>query len=167
MATDVDVYGIIQRIVDILDSDSTLFSATGASGKVRKIDSGAPRMTRVIVETTLPHIWVTTDRTIDTISEPKLVLSNAIKVLHHQLNFKIILVAEEKDGFKVEEVLDDFVKLINQDLTANYDLRDPSSGLTPLVDSSKITSVEELDTAITGLARQGRIIRLRCVKATG
>jgi len=166
MAVDVDVFGIIQRIVDILDSDSTLFDSTGANGKVRKIDSGAPRMTRLIVETTLPHIWVTTDRTIDTITEPKITISNAVTVLQHQLNFKIILMAQEKDGFKVEEVLNDFVKLINQDLTANYDLRDPSSGLTPLVDSSRITGVVELDTAITGLSRQGRTITLRCVKTT-
>jgi len=166
MATDVDVFGIIERIVDILDSDSTLFDVTGANGKVRIIDSGAPRMTRLIVETTLPHIWVTTDRIIDTITEPKITISNAVKVLQHQLNFKIILIAQEKDGFKVEEVLDDFVKLINQDLTANYDLRDPSSGLTPLVDSSRITGVVELDTSITGLSRQGRTITLRCVKTT-
>ena len=167
MATDVDVHGIIKRIVDILDSDSTLFDATGASGKVRKIESGAPRVPIKLVETTLPHIWVTTDATLDQVSLAGVSQSNAITVLTHTLFFKIIVMAQEKDGFKVEEVLDDFVKLINQNITANHHLLDPAAANDPLVDSCIVKQVRELDSNMTGLDRQGRIIILKAVKTTG
>ena len=167
MATDVDVHGIIKRIVDILDSDATLFDATGANGKVRKIESGALRMPIKVVETTLPHIWVTSENTLDLITQIGASASNAIKGLSHTLFFKIILIAKEKDGFKVEEVLDDFVKLINQDITANRRLKDPAAANDPLVDSCIVQQVRELDTSLTGLDRQGRIVILKAVKVTG
>lgn len=167
MATDVDLFGIKQRIVDILDSNSTLFDATGANDKVRKIDAGAPRMSRLRNETTLPHIWVTNEDAIDVIRQNNSVGGNAPKVLEHQINFKIILMAQEKDGFKTEEVLDDFVKLINQSITENYELNDPATGLSPLADSCYPSRVVELGRVFTGLSLSGRVISLKCVVTTG
>ena len=169
MATDVDVFAVKEQIVDILDSNATIFDATGANGKVRLIEAGAPRMKdNLIVETTLPHIWVTNDNTIDEVKITNSTQSNAPKVTTHTLGLKIILLAQEKDGFKVEEVLDDFVKLINEEITENYDLRDPG-GLesTSVADSCIVKRVTELSPAMTGKSRQGRNIFLKCVVTTG
>jgi len=167
MATDVDVFGIKERIADILDSDSALFDATGANNKIRKIDTGAPRMKDgLIVETTLPHIWVTNDTIIDDVRQMSSTVSNAPKTLEHNLHFRIILLAQKKDGFKVEEQLDDFVQLIGQTITENYELNNPVGGADPLADSCRILQVSELNSAQTGLDKQGRIIRLLCLKTS-
>jgi len=167
MATDVDVFAIKEQIGDILDSDTDLFDATGASGKVRKITIGAPRMVRLVMETTLPQIWITNDSIIDTVRQRTAVQSNAPKTLEHTLRFKIILLEDAKDGPKAEEILDDFVKLINEDITENYDLRDPG-GLesTSVADSCVIEQVSELSN-LAGLAKAGRIIKLKAIVTTG
>ncbi len=169
MAIDVDLFAIKQRIVDILDSNTTLFDATGASGKVRKIEAGAPRMTdNLIVETTIPHIWVTNDAIIDDITIENIVQGNAPQFTKHNISLKILLLAQEKDGFKVEEVLDDFVKLINEEITENYDLRQPAGAeSTSVADSCIIRRVTEMGAAMTGKSRQGRIISLKCLVTTG
>lgn len=169
MATDVDYWELKKQVVDILDSNSTLFDAAGANSKVRLIDVGAPRMKDdLIVETTLPHIWVTNDSTTDILEQSNSVESNAVNVTKHIIGLKIILLAEEKDGFDVEEVLDDFTKLINEILEANYDLRDPGGAeSTSQADSCKITRITEMSSQITGKARQGRNIFLKVVVTTG
>jgi len=123
-------------------------------------------MPYLIRETTLPQIWVTTSRGIDTSDPPKFVLSNAVKVTSHNLSFKIILVAQEKDGAKVEEVLNDFVMLIRETFQENFDLSLPGGG-GALVESSWVSDVSELDTTLTGLSRQGRAITLKVVVSSG
>jgi len=161
MATDIDVFAIKERIVDILDSDSVLFDATGASDKVRKITTGAPRTARLTRETTLPQIWVTNDVVIDDIRLNTIVKSNAPTNLEHTLHFKIILLDDAKDGPKAEEKLDDFVKLINEDITENYDLRQPAGAeSTSIVDSCVVQQVSEFPN-LAGLAKAGRIIKLK------
>jgi len=169
MAIDVDLFAIKQRIVDILDSNSTLFDATGASGKVRKIEAGAPRMKEnLIVETTIPHIWVTNDTIIDDITVENVVQGNAPTFTKHNISLRILLLTQKKDGFKVEEVLDDFVKLINEEITENYDLRQPGGAeSTSVADSCIVRRVTEMSGQMTGTYRQGRIISLKCLVTTG
>ena len=169
MATDVDLWEVKKQIVDILDSNSTIFDATGASGKVRLIDAGAPRMKdNLIIETVLPHIWVTNDGVIDEVSVRGSTQSNAHKVLQHTLGLKIILLAQEKTGYFVEEVLDDFVKLITEEITENFDLRDPGGAeATRVADGCFVKRVTELSPQMTGKGRQGRVIFLKCEVVTG
>ncbi len=167
MATDVDVWEVKLQIVDILDSNSTLFDATGANDKVRKITTGAPRMDRLKKETTLPQIWVTNDAVIDDLKQSTATQGNAPKTTTHTLHFKIILLADAKDGPKAEEILDDFVKLINEIITANYDLRDPGGAEnTSVVDSCVVQQVLEFPN-LAGLAKAGRIIKLKAIATTG
>ena len=168
MATDIDLFAIKEKIVDILDSDSTLFSATGASDKVRKIEAGAPRMSELVRETTLPHIWVTNDVILESIRPSTISESNNANVTVHTINLRVIIIADEKDGFKAEEVLDDFVKLIKEDIQENYDLRTPGGAeSTSVADSCVVTGVSVLDSTITGRHRQGQIISLRVIVTTG
>lgn len=168
MATDVDTWEVKKQIESILEADSTLFDSTGALGKVRKIESGAPRMSELVKETTLPHIWITNDSVIETIRVLASTEGNAPNMLEHTMNFKIILMVEEKDGFDSEEVLDDFVKLIKQDITANYDLRDPGGAeSTRVADSTELKQVSQLDPVTMGRRRHGQVISLRVMVTTG
>ena len=160
-----DVWNIKERIVDILDSQSNLFDATGANDKVRLITSGAPRMRALVKETTLPQIWVTSEPTIDIVTRRVSVAADAAKSYEHIIKLKLIVIAQEKDGQKVEEVLDDFVVLIIDELAANYHLKTPA-GADALVDSCNLERVTELDQSITGLSRQGRVLTLKCIKTT-
>ena len=167
MATDVDVFAVKEQIVDILDSDSGLFDATGANDKIKKITTGAPRMSRLVRETTLPQIWVTNDVVIDDVRQRTATQSNAPKTTTHTLHFKLILLADGKDGPKAEEILDDFVKLINEIITENYDLRDPGGAEnTSVVDSCVVTQVMEIPN-LAGLAKAGRVIKLKAIATTG
>ena len=167
MATDVNVFAVKEQIVDILDSNSTLFDATGANDKVRKITVGAPRMSRLVRETTLPQIWVTNETVIDDLKQSTATQGNAPKTTTHTLHFKIILLADAKDGPKAEEILDDFVKLINEDITENYDLRQPAGAeSTSIVDNCVVNQVSEFPN-LAGLAKAGRFIKLKAVATTG
>ncbi len=168
MATDVDTWEVKKQIVSILEADTTLFSTTGAGSKVRKIEAGAPRMSELVKETTLPHIWITNDSVIETIRIQNSTEGNAPNVTEHTMNFKIIIMIEQKDGFDAEEVLDDFVKLIKQDITANYDLRDPGGAeSTSVADSCEVRQVSQLDPVTVGRKRHGQIISLRVMVTTG
>jgi len=166
MVTDVDLWAIKEQIVNVLDSDTDLFDATGARGKIRKVTVGAPRMDRLKKETTLPQIWVTNDNIIDDIKNATTTQANAYNLVEHTLHFRLILLEDAKDGPKAEEKLDDFVQLINQTIGENYDLRDPGGAeVTSVVDSCRVIQVLEFP-GLSGLAKAGRIIRLLAVKTS-
>jgi len=162
MATDVDLFAIKEQIGDILDSDSDLFDATGASNKVRKITIGAPRMTDIKRETTVPQIWITNDTLIDEVRQRGATKSNAPVKQEHTFHLKIILIDDAKDGPKAEEKLDDFVQLIQQTIIENYDLRDPGGAEgTSVADSCVVDQVAELNPSFAGTERSGRVVRLK------
>ena len=164
MATDVDLFAIKEKIVDILDSDSDLFSSSGASDKVRKITAGAPRMSKLVRETTVPQIWVTNDTLIDEVKQRNPTASNAPVSQEHTFHLRIILIDDAKDGPAAEEKLDDFVQLIQQTMIENYDLRTPAGAeSTSVADSCVVDQVTELNPTFAGTERSGRIIRLRVV----
>lgn len=160
MATDIDTWAIKEQIVAILKTNSTLFSVTGASGKVRQINAGAPNLNDIKNESVLPIIYVTNDNTIDDMRySAGSVVSNAAKVVEHILGFKIMLLTEGKNGPKAEEAADDFVKLILETIEADYDLTGVTSSV---VDSCIPIQHFVLDQRLIGNEKQGRVIRLKC-----
>ncbi len=161
-STDIDTWAIKLKIVDLLDNDSTLFSATGASGKVRKIIAGAPDLNDIKNEDILPIIYVTNDNVIDDMRYSSGSVVGAVpKVVEHILGFRIILITEGKNGPDAEEKTDDFVKLILEIIEENYDLA-------TLVDSCIPVQHFVLNQNMIGSEKQGRIIRLKCrVHSTG
>ena len=164
MATDVDLFAIKERLVDILDSDTALFDATGASGKIRRIRAGAPRMAELKRETHRPAIWVTNDSLIDTVRQRNPTASNAPITQEHTFGLRLILIVDAKDGPKAEEKLDDFVQLIQQTIIENYDLRTPGGAeSTSVADSCVVDQVTELNPAFAGTDKSGRIVRLKVV----
>jgi len=164
MATDVDLFAIKEQIVDILDSNTALFDATGASNKVRRIRAGAPRMAELRRETHIPAIWVTNDTLIEEVRQRNPTASNTPITQEHTYHLRIILIDDAADGPRAEEKLDDFVQLIQQTIIENYDLRDPG-GLesTSVADLCVVDQVTELSPALAGHDQSGRIIRLRVV----
>ena len=164
MATDVDLFAIKEQLVDILDSDSDLFDATGANNKVRRIRAGAPRMAELKRETHIPAIWVTNDSLIDEVKQRNPVASNAPITQEHTFHLRLILIDDAADGPRAEEKLDDFVQLIQQTIIENYDLRDPGGAeSTSVVDSCVVEQVTELNPQFAGHDKSGRIIRLKVV----
>ena len=165
-STDIDTWAIKLRIVDILDSDSDLFSATGASGKVRQIIAGAPDLNDIKNEDILPVIYVTNDNVIDDMRYSSgSVVGGVPKVVEHILGFRIILITEGKNGPDAEEKTDDFVKLILEIIQEDYDLTGSGSAL---VDSCIPVQHFVLNQNMIGSEKQGRVIRLKCrVHSTG
>ncbi len=162
---ELDLYAIKERIVDILDSNTSLYDSTGASGKVRKIQAGIKFFDFVNKETTLPVIYVTNDLATDIVRVSGSVSSNTQKVLNHDLRFKIFLIVDGKDGQKAEEKADDLIKLIKESINANYDLRDPTAGTDPKVQSAYIER-DERRTPDFGANKQVRQLVLRCSAMT-
>ncbi len=162
MVTEIDHDSIKEQIVTLLKANSTLFSATGADDKVRKIEVGPPKIRNgKIVDTTLPHIWVTNSNgPFETIRNTGTLTANVVKALEHTFHYDIIIIVDPKDAEFAEEDLDDFQKLTLETLEADVDLN-------TTVDVSFPTRVDLFPHSGTTLAGlQGRKITLRCVKTT-
>jgi hypothetical protein len=73
---------------------------------------------------------------------------------------------KEKDGRTAEKSLDDFGKLIKEQLKTNYDLRNPTTGLDPKVATSWPEETRILNRELVGSHIQGRVILFRCTAYT-
>lgn len=165
--TSVDFFGIKERIVEILKADTTNLWWTNEDPstklKFRKIEAGAPTP-KAADEPPLPRCWITDD---NPISSAKILHTNAAggntpNITEYELNYKIIFIAEAKDGQKTEEDLDDFAKSIIDQIQSNDDLRDPATGLiaSRLADRTQVTQILKLPNTV-GDVVQGREIRLK------
>ena len=130
MVTELDIFAIKERIVAILQNDTGLYDATGASAtKLRKILTGY-----IDTHTTslTPLAFVTNSQRLESVS-PGAVISNAWVSLTHKIRFEIHIIVDGRAPETLEEKLDDFRKLIYETLEENNQLKDPTSGLLPLV----------------------------------
>jgi len=61
MAVEIDHDDIKTQIETILEANATLYDVTGANNKIRIIEVGPPKIGQggEIIDTTLPHIWIT------------------------------------------------------------------------------------------------------------
>jgi hypothetical protein len=163
--TSLDIYGIKERIVEILKADTTnLWDSTPSSKtKFRKIEAGAPSP-KAIQEPPLPRCWVTSDEIV-AIARPLMVAdSNASLGEEYDVRIKIIFVVEAKDGPKTEEDIDDFTKSIIDQLESNYDLRTPG-GLesTRVAEGSEIIQITNLPVIFQGDRVKGRAITFKVI----
>ncbi len=162
MVTEIDHDSIKEQIVTLLVANSTLYSAIGADGKVRIIEVGPPKTRNgKIVDTTLPHIWVTNSNgPFETIRNTGTLTSNVVKALEHTFHYEIIIIVDPKDAEFAEEDLDDFQKLTLETLEADVDLNATVDVSFPI----RVDLFPHSGTTLSGL--QGRKITLRCVKTT-
>jgi hypothetical protein len=162
MVTELDHDAIKEQIVTILQADSDLYNATGADGKVRVIEVGRPRTrNNKIVDTTLPHIWVTNSSgPFETITNTGSVVSDVPKALLHTFHYDIIIIVDSKSEQFSEEDLDDFQKLTLEPLEEDHDLGGTVMNSFPVrVDSFPHSGIQ-----MSGM--QGRKITLRCTQVT-
>jgi len=162
--TSVDIFGIKEKVVAILKADTNLYTSTPSDKtKIRKIEAGAPTP-KSMNEPPLPRIWVTNDNLIANAKELATVQSNAKLGEEYDIRIKIILVVEAKDGPKTEEDLDDFTKLIIEQLDTNYDLRTPGGAeSTRVAEASHVSQITELQPPLVGDSVKGRVIRLNVI----
>ena len=164
MATEIDHDDIKTQIETILEANSTLYDATGGASpaKVRVIEVGPPKMLNgEIIDTTLPHIWITNSSgPFETIRNNGVLTANVVKALEHTFHYDIIIIVDSKDQEFSEEDLDDFQKLTLETLEANVDLSAKVDISFPIrVDNFPHSGIQ-----IGG--KQGRKITLRCIKTT-
>jgi len=158
--TTVDLFAIKQRIVVILKSDSAIWDSTpNDKTKFRKIEAGSPSP-KAIQEPPLPRLWVTSDDVVANISDVAVIKGNVHLGEEYDIRIKILFVVEAKDGYKTEEDLDDFTKLIIEKLETNYDLRDGNES-TRLAESSQVTQIMDLPSQFKGDRVKGRVIKFK------
>ena len=160
--TTVDIFAIKERIVVILKANSSLF-ATQPSDKLkfRKIEAGSPSP-KAIQEPPLPRCWVTSDEQVAIIKQLGVIVDNVSTGEEYDLRIKIIFVTESKDGYKTEEVIDDFTKLIIETLEANYDLRNGDE-TTRVAESSQVLQIRDLPAVFQGDRVKGRMITFQVI----
>jgi len=162
MATEIDHDDIKTQIETILEANSTLYDVTGANNKIRVIEVGPPKVGQggEILETTLPHIWITNSSPFETIRNTGILTANVVKSLEHTFHYDIIIIVDSKDAEFSEEDLDDFQKLTMETMEADVDIGDK-------VDNSFPVRVDLLPhSGIKIGGKQGRKITLRCIKTT-
>lgn len=123
MVTELDIFAIKERIEAILENDTDLYDATGASAtKLRQIVVGHPE------EKTLPsrHAFITNAERYESI-RPVSVISNAWLSLTHDIDFEIHVILKGKSSRDMEEQFDDFRKLIYEAIEENNQLEDPNN----------------------------------------
>jgi len=162
MVTELDIWEIKARIEAILEANTSLYDVAGVAGtKLISIETGAPNTDTV--PQLLPSAYITNDDIFDTEIEPWNVSSNVGSTFEHELSFLIIVMVGEQSPRLAENYLDDFVKLIKETLKANYDLRNPSTGLDPKVASSRFETAGMLNPSIYKSNQiNGIVLRLRC-----
>lgn len=155
MVTELDIWAIKERIIAILQNDSDLYSATGATGKLRKILTGYISDTNTSLT---PMAFVTNSQRVETIS-PGSVISNAWKSLNHKIRFEIHVIVDGKAPEKLEEKLDDFRKLI-------YEVIEENNQLELVIGGSPLVATcwpESLIHEGRGTEKQKLIITLFCI----
>jgi len=164
--TTVDIFGIKERIVDILKSDTAnLWDSTPSSKtKFRKIEAGSPSP-KAIQEPPLPRLWVTSDDVVANVSQVSIIENNVHLGNEYDIRIKILFVVEAKDGQKTEEDIDDFTKSIIEKLEANYDLRDGAES-TRLAEASQVTQIMDLPSMFRGDRVKGRVIKFKVIVRT-
>ena len=160
MATELDHDVIKQKIVAILQANTSLFTTTGEEGELRSIAVGEPT-----VKDAVPFAYVTNSSGPFEIIRTGSVVSNAITILTHTFHYDVVVVVHQKNSRRAEVELDEFQKLILQTIEADFDL---TGGTTAEVDLCVPVRIEPLGMKFKDVSKgfKGRIITFRCVKTT-
>lgn len=114
-ATDLDYQAILDRIVAIMQADSTIYTATGTM--IRQIVTGTVEKGKY----PMPYAYVTIQRVNDTFYDSASLTSN------YELFIMIAVFDSKKDGAKLESSLLAFAKAIKLAIKNNTKLYTPST----------------------------------------
>jgi hypothetical protein len=154
-----DVWAIKERIQAILQNDTDLFTTTGEADKLRKILVGYTDTQTSV----LPMAFITNAQR-NRASTAVSVISNEWKAVNSVINLEIHIIVDGKNSAKLEERLDDFMKLVEETISENNQLEEPVGGGSPLVSSSIVQFGEHQD---RGKSRQKYIISIKCLTTFG
>lgn len=165
MATELDHDVIKQKIVAILQADTSLYTTTAEADELRSIEVGFPQG-NALSDKMPPYAFVTNSSGPFETVRSGTVVSNAVTVLHHIFHYDIVVVVNEADSRKAEVLLDDLQKRILETIEEDQDL----TGIgTADVDRCVPVRIDHLRVPNHDLAKgfKGRVITLRCEKTTG
>jgi len=165
MATELDHDVIKQKIVAILQANTSLYTTTAETGELRSIEVGFPQGGE-LADKMPPYAFITnSDTQFETIIPMGSEVSNKITGLVHTFHYDITVVVNEKDSRTAEVELDEFQKLILQTLEDDFTPTGSGSGD---VDGSYPTSSRKLRVRPQdeGQGFKGRVITYRCIKTT-
>ena len=156
MVTELDHDAIKTRIKSIIESNSSLFDATGASGKVRQVNVGHPDHKNGL-DDVFPAIYITNANPLERVKIAGTMTgsSESLPPLLHTFRYRIVIQEKTKGSRATEKALDDFQKLLLETLEADHKLKDGGSAI---VDSSQPEMVEVFRADFNGKPVQGRII---------
>lgn len=161
MASELNHDSIKNGIVTILQANTSLYTVSGDSGKLRSIMVGFPPGDGLQHDTP-PYAFITnSDSPFETASKIGSVSSNQIIALEHTFHYDITIVVNEKDSRKAEQQLDNLQELILETLEEDYNLSDEVSESFPnRIAKLRTSPVSE------GKGVRGRIVTIRCTKTT-
>jgi hypothetical protein len=157
MATELDHDTIKGAMVTILKA-AALFDATGASDKVRQINTGHPDHANGL-DDVFPSIYITNAPTLDRIKVSGSTPTTALPGLEHTFRYRVVIQEQTKGSRTTEQSLDDRQKLVLEALEADLTLGGN-------VDFSRPETVELFSSSLNGKSVQGRVITYLCRKVT-
>jgi len=157
---ELDLTAIKQAIVDFIKADSELFDETGASGeKFRSVDIGMLEQKNYL-SLPMPYCRITKGPRID-VDKP---YHGDIETTHtsgyHDIFFRLIVVAQEKDTKTVEITLDQIHKNLKERLKSDFTFNGAVKWSYPGVTEPLGGGIFE------GKAVDGFVILLQCVVIT-
>ncbi len=166
MVTEIDVWAIKSRIVDILKDIDDLYTSTGEENKVRAINVGHPN--GKAEAGVLPNIFVTNAQRFRVITKKGNVIANAWKVIDQRIRFEIWITVDGKDSPDAEQKIDGFEEQVLKAIEENNQLGDP---LIPGTDFKVATSLpvttEFRRSEMLGTNIQQKIVTIECIRIVG
>lgn len=117
---ELDLTAIKQSIVDFIKADANLYDETGASSeKFRHVDIGMLEQKNYL-SLPMPYCKVINGTRIDVDKPYHGAIAGAHTSGYHTIDFRIIVVAQEKDAKTVEITLDKIHKKLKEKLKSEY-----------------------------------------------
>lgn len=129
VAPEIDHNAIINRLIDVLQSDSNIWALDGS--KIRSFTNGRPS-----APLPPPYIAIYLVQEQDTRDGAATAGPNNYNVLNaskHVFAYELLLVSRLKTDEVTEQDIVNWIRLIKQDIKGNYDLKDPYIVGDPLV----------------------------------
>lgn len=158
MASELNRNTIKTAIVAELKTNSALFTTSGENDKLRAIEVGRPE--DEFNDDMIPYAFVRNARgTFETIEPQTIAVSDASRLIVHDLTFEIVVVVNEKNSRTAEALLDNLQELILETLEDDQDIG-------ASVDTSDPATVADFPMPSIVSGKQGRIITIKCSKVT-
>lgn len=146
-----------QQMVDILQNNTDLFDINDNT-KITYLEVGEPPGNPLPIPPTYPALWITSSRTLETITRRGINDNNTHSYLLHDVNYLIKFMVNEQDSIVAEKTMDEFQKTILETLEADITLSTGSQTLAVKPDDTWPERVETFRQENDGTPVRGRTI---------